>query len=155
MCKRVTNLHRYREIALLANTRYLEAMACVSDISGARESLHQVCRRTRWNGRSVRPFNPLATPDIKLFWAVLRGEHALMGFRNHHVRQRLFAPTPDPLRQRRQSARVSRQLKILHAHALVSKIPHSRRWRVTRKGHALMGTAVKLATHDFPQSMAA
>jgi hypothetical protein len=155
MCKRVTNLHRYREIALLANTRYLEAMAGVRDVSAARKELHQVCKRLCRNGRSVRALNPIATQDLELFRATLRGEHALMGFRNHHVRRRLCPATNDPIRQRRESARVSRQLKILHAHALIAKIPHSRRWRVTRTGHAFMGAAVKLATHDFPHTRAA
>jgi hypothetical protein len=103
----------------------------------------------------VRALNPLATPDLELFPAVLRGEHALMGFRNHDVRQRLYAATHDAGRQRGQSARVSRQLKILNAHRLIAKIPHSRRWRVTRKGHALMAATVKLAAHHFPQNMAA
>jgi hypothetical protein len=155
MCKRVSNLHRYREIALLANTRYLQAMAGVRDISAVRNDLHQACKRQRRNGRSVRPLNPLATSDLELFRAVLRGEHALMGFRNRDVRQRLYAATHDPVRQRGQSARVSRQLKILNAHALIAKIPRSRRWRVTRKGHALMAATVKLATHDLPRTMAA
>ena len=155
MCKRVSNLHRYREIALLANTRYLQAMASVRDISAVRNDLHQACKRRRRNGRSVRALNPLATSDLELFPAVLRGEHALMGFGNGDVRQRLYAATHDPVRQRGQSARVSRQLKILNAHSLIAKIPHSRRWRVTRKGHALMAATVKLATHDLPQTMAA
>ena len=103
----------------------------------------------------MRALNPLATRDLELFRAVLGGEHALMGFRNHNVRQRLHTATHEAARQRAQSAQVSRQLKILHAHALIAKIPHSRRRRVTRKGHALMDTGVKLAADDFPQSMAA
>jgi len=53
MCKRVTNLHRYREISLLANSRYLDALACVGDLSPARDYLRQTCKPLRRSGRSV------------------------------------------------------------------------------------------------------
>jgi hypothetical protein len=155
MCKRVTNLRRYREISLLANTRYLEAMAAVPDVSQARTDLEQIGKPVRGKGRSVRALNPLSNQDLELFRAVLRGEHALMGFRNHDIRTRLFPLSHDPDTQRRRSARVSRLLKIIHGHSLVAKIPRSRRWRVTRKGHALMSAAVRLATHELPRALAA
>jgi len=130
-------------------------MAVVPDVSQARADLDQICKPVRGKGRSVRALNPLSNQDLELFRAVLRGEHALMGFRNHDIRSRLFPPSHDPETQRRRSARVSRLLKIIHAHSLVAKIPRSRRWRVTQKGHALMSAAVRLATHELPRALAA
>ncbi|MCP4202533.1 MAG: hypothetical protein GY769_11435 [bacterium] len=155
MAKRVTNLYRYLEISRLANSRYLNALASVHDLSQARIALHQACRRTRSHGRSVRALNPLATQDFRLFQAVMRGEHALMGFRNRHVRTRLYGDPKDPGQKRRLSARVSRLLKILHTHRLVAKIPRSRRWRVTRRGHALMSATLNLSKDYFPNALAA
>ncbi len=66
-----------------------------------------------------------------LFEALLSGAHALHGFANRDLRHKL-ASTPilsagDALKQ---SAQVTRLLRRLHAHALIAKIPHSRRWRV-------------------------
>jgi hypothetical protein len=82
------------------------------------------------------------------FAAVLRGEHTLQGFRNRHVRLRLFGPsaTADP----RRSAQVSRLVKRLQLRGLVAKIPRSRRWRITHLGHAVMSAAIRLREEDFP-----
>ncbi len=51
----------------------------------------------------------------------------------------------------------SRQLKIahcprFHAHGLIAKIPHSRRWRVTKHGRIAMSAAVQLRDVQFPIS---
>jgi hypothetical protein len=62
------------------------------------------------HGRSSRAFNPATVPDLSLFAAVLRGEHALQGFRNREVRTRLFGPAA----ARRRSPQVSRLVKRLH-----------------------------------------
>jgi hypothetical protein len=155
MAKRVTNLRRYLEVSRLANSRYLQALSSVDDTSEAKKTLHQACKRVRLHGRSVRALNPLAPDDLKLFQAVLRGEYAILGFRNRHIRDQIFGEQPDPVRRRRLSARVSRLLKCLHAHSLIAKIPRSRRWRLTRKGLALMSAAIRLDTEYFPKALAA
>ena len=64
----------------------------------------------RRKGRSYRGFNPAADADIQLFAAVLRGEHAISGFRNQDIRRQLFKPTRDVGQRTCQSARVSRLL---------------------------------------------
>jgi hypothetical protein len=69
-----------------------------------------------------------------------------MGFRNRDIRLELFPHTKDPDLLRRQSSRVSRLLKLLHVHKLIAKIPHSRRWRVTSIGHAVM--SLFITTHQ-------
>jgi len=76
------------------------------------------------HGRSSRAFNPGAATDLALFAAVLRGEHALQGFRNRVVRARLFGP-PTATDARR-SGQVSRLVKRLHLPGLVAKIPRTR-----------------------------
>ena len=81
------------------------------------------------------------------------GDHCLRGFTNQNVRQRL-ASTPH-LRQcskspKKASAKISRIFRRLRAHGLIAKIPHTRRWRVTRYGRRVMGAALYLRRHDFP-----
>ena len=87
------------------------------------------------NGRSYAGFNPANRSDVKLFEAVLDGNHVVRGFRNAEIREALNGPTVDPLERRRQSAAVGRLLKRLHVRGLIRKVPRSRRWHVTPKGH--------------------
>jgi hypothetical protein len=147
MAKGVANLYRYREISLTANHNYLGALARVQAHSPTQQALRTLVRDTRHHGRSYRGFNPANQDDLTLFTAVLRGEHALMGFRNQDVRQLLF-PKPTSVAERQRHAnRVTRLLKRLHVRGLIAKIPRSRRWRVTRSGQTTLSTALILYHH--------
>jgi hypothetical protein len=63
---------------------------------------------------------------------LLSGEHALHGFTNRDLRDKLartlFPLSPD---SDKQPGQVTRMLRRLHAHRLIGKIPRSRRWRVS------------------------
>ena len=155
MAKGVGNLYRYAEVCRAANHRYLDALAVVPHPGQARQSLHDLGRRIRHAGRSYRGFNPLSGPDAALFAAVLRGEHAIHGFRNRDIRACLFPHAPDPAQQRRQAARTSRLLKILHVHGLIAKIPRTRRWRVTDRGNCLLATMLKVHAVEHPDTLLA
>ena len=51
----------------------------------------------------------------------------------------LFAKaTDDPAERRRRSGRVTRQLRVLRAHGLVHKVPHSHRYMVSEKGRRVI-----------------
>ena len=80
------------------------------------------------------------------FWSYERGPlHTLHGFTNRDVRQKL-AHTAYPLASEaeKQPGQVTRLFRRLHAHGLIAKIPHSRRWRVSLAGRRTMSTAIKL-----------
>ena len=151
MAKGVPNLSRYAAVCLAANRRYLHALAVVEDPLGARDRIGTLARPVRKNGRPYRGFNPASPEDVRLFTAVLRGEHAILGFRNRDIRRQLFKPTDDAHTTRRQSARVSRLLKRLHVRRLIAKIPRSRRWRITANGHALMIMVLTAHHEHYPQ----
>jgi hypothetical protein len=153
MTKGVANLFRYAEVSLAANRRYLNALAVVDSPQPAYHALDHMARATHHDGRSTRGFNPIDRDDLRLFHAVMRGEHAIMGFRNRDVRGQLLPGGRDEVARRRQSARVSRQLKRLHVHGLIAKIPRTRRWRVTDAGHLLMSAAVRLREEYFPEAL--
>jgi hypothetical protein len=154
MAKGVANLYRYAEISRTANRRYLNALAVVDDPTNARRAIQALAVPARQKGRSYRGFNPACRQDVQLFAAVMRGEHLLQGFRNRDIRQQLAASTPQKEPPRRTSARVSRWLKRLHAHALIAKIPRSRRWRVSLKGHAMMSAILAIHDDHYPQALA-
>jgi hypothetical protein len=149
MAKGVANLYRYAEVSLAANNRYLDALAAVDDPAKAQRHLNDLGRRVQRSGRSYRGLNPFAKLDRQLFLSVLKGQHAIMGFRNQDIRGELFAHSKDPAICRRQSSRVSRLLKLLHVHKLIAKIPRSRRWSVTSLGHAIMSIFITLHQQTF------
>ena len=89
----------------------------------------------------MRAFNPLSDEDQRIFKALLSGDNTINGFRNRDVRERL-ADTPF-LRtcgknMCKRSAKVTRLLKRLQIYGLIAKVPRSRRWRLTKKGWALL-----------------
>lgn len=155
MRKGVANLFRYRDVSLAANARYLEALAVVDDPSQALQQMHTITRPKRNRaGQSVKAFNPLSDEDQRIFKSLLSGANTINGFRNRDLRLRLANSAF--LRScgrclRKQSAKISRLLKRLHIYGLFAKIPRSRRWRLTRKGCALLSAAVTVKEHVFPE----
>jgi hypothetical protein len=78
------------------------------------------------------------TDDRRLLEAVNRGEFALHGFRNRDLRALFFPRILDPLQIRRRSAWVSRQLRLLRAHSLISKITGTHRYQLTPAGRKVI-----------------
>jgi hypothetical protein len=157
MRKGVAFLPRYRQICAQTNLRYLDALAHVDDPTPAIRALDALtARASTSNGRTVRPFNPLSRHDRVLFEALLSGDHALHGFNNRDLRDKLArSALPLAADPRKQSAQVTRLLRRLRAHALIAKIPHSRRWRVSFPGRRVMATALKLREVSYPSLYAA
>jgi hypothetical protein len=150
MNKGVCNLYRYREVAWAANERYLEALSVVGNPAPAYRQVEALTEPVVVSGRSHAGFNPARGADVKLFQAVLDGNHLVRGFRNGDIREALYGSTEDPRERRRQSAVVGRLLKRLHVRGLIVKVPHSRRWHVSRKGHQVLGAVVQLYHHGIP-----
>jgi hypothetical protein len=121
MNKGVSNLYRYREVALAANERYLEALSVVDDPAPAYRQVETLTKPAVVTGRSYAGFNPASGGDVKLFGAVLDGNHLVRGFRNGDIRAALYGTTDDPEARRRQSAAVGRLLKRLHVRGLIAK----------------------------------
>jgi hypothetical protein len=85
--------------------------------------------------RRVRALNPLAPADAALLKAVSGHEFLTSGFRNRDLRRFLYgADIEDPAEQRRRSAAVTRQLRLLRAHGLIDKVSRTHRYLVTQHG---------------------
>ena len=151
MTKCVASLVDYQEQALACNGRYLDALAVVNDPTPAYPELRQLTEPKVLEGRSFAGFNPARREDVRLFRAVLNGDHIARGFRNGDIRGPLFGTPKASSEQRRASAAVGRLLKRLHVRHLVAKIPRTRRWRVTERGRHLLGAAVELYRRSWPQ----
>lgn len=150
LLKSVAYLRHYARLARAANGRYLDALASVADPRDQARALRRLAERRHHKQRSYRGFNPAFGPDLRLFAAVLRGEHQLLGLRNKMIRERLFAKPRERQESRRQAAQVTRLLKRLHVHGLLAKIPRTRRWRVTAHGLQLMSASLELHNDFLP-----
>jgi hypothetical protein len=104
-------------------------------------------------GRSYAGFNPASRSDVKLFEAVLDGNHVVRGFRNADIREALYRTTTDPVERRRQSAAVGRLLKRLHVRGLIRKVPRSRRWHVSPNGHGVLQGVLQLYHRGIPAAL--
>ncbi len=98
-------------------------------------------------------FNPVSAEDCDLFAAVMAGEHAINGFRNHDVVARLYQTVADSVAEaKRRCARVSRLIAKLRGHGLVAKVKDARLYRVTERGYRLMSAALAFRREGFPQA---
>jgi len=151
MTKSVTSLVHYQEQALACNRRYLDALAVVDDPAPAYKDLRELTEPKRIKAHSSAGFNPARSQDVRLFAAVLTGDHVARGFRNRDIREALFGSSQRQGQRQRASAAVGRLLKRLHVRHLVAKVPRTRRWRVTERGRHLLGLAVDLYRRTWPQ----
>jgi hypothetical protein len=154
MNKGVCNLYHYRELALAANARYLEALAVVDNPALAYRQVEKLTEPVVVGGRSYAGFNPASLPDVTLFRAALDGNHLVHGFRNADIRAILYGSTEDPRQCQRQRAAVGRLFRRLHVRGLIAKVPRSRRWHVSREGHRVLGAVVQLYHYGIPAAIA-
>jgi hypothetical protein len=152
MNKGVANLPSYARVARSSNERYLNALSVVDDPASGYCQASRLAESKVHRGRRFAGFNPARPEDVRLFQAVLSGDHLPWGFRNAAIRNALFGETKDPRERRRRAHAVTRLLKRLHVRGLVAKIPRTRRWRVTASGQKLLGTLVQLHYHGLPRA---
>jgi hypothetical protein len=142
--KGVADLARRAKLCQAANERYLATLAQVDDTTPLGQLTARLCQPAINNGRRVRALNPFAAEDAQLLTAVARGEFALQGFRNRDLRPLLFGEGPaSPEQLRKQSAAVSRRLRLLRAHGLIAKISKTHRYQLTNFGR----TAIPALLH--------
>jgi len=152
MNKGVANLPSYQRAARAANERYLDALSVVTDPTAAYHEVSALAESKQSAGRRYAGFNPARRDDIRLFQAVLSGEHLLRGFRNRDVRVALWGDSRDITERHRQSHRVTRLLARLHVRGLLARIPHTRRWRVSALGQQVLTKLVRLHYHGLSQA---
>jgi hypothetical protein len=144
--KGVADLHRRARVSQRSNERYLDALAAVDDTTPCSRLFDAVSRRAVDNGRRFRALRLGDADDVAVLAAISRGEFATSGFRNRDLRGLLHPPPPTKADERRLSAKVSRQLRLLRAHGIIRKMPKTHRYQLTERGRLL--TAALRATRD-------
>lgn len=143
MKKGVSDLHRRAELSHAANERYLASMAQVDQPTTLGDLTTGLCRRVHWRGRPARALNPFSIDDQRLLAAVNDGQFAIQGFRNRDLRQPLYGDKPrDPAAASRQSAKITRQLRLLRAHRLIRKLPKTHRYLLTARGRRAIAALI-------------
>jgi hypothetical protein len=133
--KAVSDIHRRAQLCQAANERYLDSMAAVRATTPLGDLAAKLCRPGRWKGQRVRALNPLGDQDAALLAAVNRGEFSIQGFRNGDLRAVLYGTPPStPQERRRQSAAITRKLRLLRGHGLIRKVQGTHRYQLSAKG---------------------
>jgi hypothetical protein len=138
MRKGVVDIRRRVQLCFHANARYLNALAVVGDSTPSHRVLDSVAQPVIAAKRRSRALHPISPLDSRLFTEILRAEHLLQGVRNRDLRKALYPDSPPHA-----PAAVTRQLRLLRDHRLISKLPHTNCYRITKKGHLVMSTALR------------
>lgn len=167
MRKGIADLHHRAEVGQAATGRYLEALAAVHDATPLRQLAEPLCQPALEPARSpsnptrpVRPrraraLNPLAAADAALLAAVSRHEFLINGLRNRDLRWILYgAQEVAAPEARRQSAVVTRQLRLLRAHGLIHKVPKTHRYVVSEESRLAI-TALLAARNASVEALTA
>jgi hypothetical protein len=121
------------------NERYLEALASLAQTRTIKELAEPLTRRVPEprsqageSRRHLRGLNPLAEQDAELLALLSKPEWMINGLKNRDLVAALYKTKPaDGDERRRRSSRVTRLLRLLRAHGLVAKIPHTHRYQVS------------------------
>jgi len=152
MRKGIADIPRRVELSRAANARYLDALSVVRDTTPIHQLFDPLSRRRIIHDRPYRPLRPIAPDESARFAALLAGHTAVAGCCAHDLRAVLSPQEPtDATAQKRLTGRVSRLLRLYRAHGLIAKITHTRRYRITPKGHQIMSTAIRCRTANLSQ----
>ena len=155
MARGLADFKRRSEVSQKALNCYCDALAAVDDSATLHELTARIERRVRWQGKSVRALHPFDPQDHALLSAINRGEFAINGLRNRDLQSILYGSEPSTkAEQRRRSASISRKLRMLRAHGLIRKLPHTHRYKVTEEGRLILN-AILTAHRITSQQLAA
>ena len=147
MGKSISNLYRYAEVSKTCNERFLDAMTDIVPVKSTLDEISKICSGKTIDGHRVTGFNVWSPDVVRIMETVCDGRYFINGFRNKDIGKIIY---PNFESNRKRSAKTSRLLKKLRLHGLIKKVPKSRRYHVTSKGHRTMGTLLELRSRDYP-----
>jgi hypothetical protein len=103
------------------------------------KQLQPICQKTQYNGYEYRALNPWSDHDAALLKVICRGEFSINGFRNRNIVEHNYpdAATLKEHDRKRLSAKASRDLRLLKAHGLITKVVKTHRYVLTKKGKTI------------------
>lgn len=136
MRKGVSDLHRRCQVSQQCNERYSDALSVAQVNEKLKEVASSACNKVRKKGKMYRGLNPWNNEDYRLLMFLSKGENAINGFRNKHLRQWLYPQSEkvDNIQLNKYSGRTTRRIKLLRIHGLIRKVPRANRYVLTDKG---------------------
>ena len=151
MRRGIADLHRRTEVSQQANQRLMDALASVDDSRRLEELVAAIQQPVRWNQRRVRALRPWGE-DYPILQAVNRGEWCINGLRNRDLQAILYPkPAASKQEQRRRSAAISRKIRLLRAHGILHKVPHTHRYQVAAEARPMLVAILTAAQTSLKQ----
>jgi hypothetical protein len=148
----VADLHRRVQISQASNERYLDALAEIDSSARMGSLLEQISSPIHQDGKRFRALRPSDTHEIALFKAVTDARFCINGFRNRDLQQLLFEfPAQSQKEQRSRSGKISRLVRLLRAHRLVRRVPHTYRYLLTTRGTQILTAILSMRTISLEQ----
>ena len=149
MRKGLADTKRRVAICHAANERYLDALSVVGESAPLERLLDPISRPVTVDARRYRALRPITPLEAAVFAAVMSGCFLLRGFTNREIRLKLGSSVPiDAAGRRRESARITRLLRLLRAHGLIGKVSGTRYYRTTATGRSIMSAALQARSAD-------
>ncbi len=154
MRKGIADIYRRTQVSQAANNRLLNALSSVEEKTRLQDLTQTLYRPAYLNNKRVRALNPGSPDDFELLQAISRAEFTINGMRNRDLRPLLY-PDADasPEQKKRQSAAVTRKIRLLRAHGILSKVPKTHRYHLSDKGRKAV-TALLAAFNADTDSLA-
>lgn len=152
--KGVADFRRRSQICAAANRRYLAALSFAVLPEAAHKILDRVSKPCVRDGRRYRPLRPISPEDSRKLVLLQDGRFAIDGIRNRELQALWPERIPNDPNGKRMVGRITRWLRLLTAHGLLTKIPHTHCYRLTTRGHAVLTCALQLRNADM-QKLAA
>lgn len=142
----IADLHRRAEISQASNGRYLAALAQIDCSTPLDQLLKRISCPVVENGKRFRALRPSDPNDLALFKAVNDGRFTINGFRNRDLQELLFGlPSRSPKEKQQRSAKVTRLLRLLRAHQLIKRVPHTYRYILTSRGSEIITAILSIS----------
>jgi hypothetical protein len=148
----IADLHRRAQVSQACNSRYLDALAEIDTSTPLGQLLEQISSRITYNGKPFRGLRPSDPDDLLLFKSVNDGRFSINGFRNRDLQSLLYQkPFSSEKEKRSRSARVGRLIRLLRAHHLVKRVPHTYRYLLTTKGTEIISAILSMRKISLDQ----
>lgn len=141
--KGIADIRRRVQLSRAANERYLQALAVVGEPTPSHKLLDCVSKPVIRGQQRFRALRPISPEDSRLFKALLDGKFSLQGIRNKDIREQLWPTPQDHKQERKNAARITRNLSLLKSHHLLFRVPKTNYYRTTKLGDQVMATALK------------
>ena len=136
MKKSIYSLHDLTKLCQSSNARYLDFISSFEDNSQGMKNLLKISKKETDKNRSYREFNFFNENDAEILTALTSGEFNINGFRNKNIRENKI------LKNKYNSAQMSRIIKRLHVFGLIKKVKNSFKYYLTKFGKKVISAGL-------------